>query len=259
MANSVTQPLNVTLTRAFSHMVNGAIHGTGFIVAETNDGEDLASLTVSELKEWSDLLVRADVRPPTQSHSGPSLRSNPAPSYRVGEQIFYRNHPAVVVETGLKGPYGNDSIALRLVGQAGIIKTDPSLDPDVTRKLRGPTDPYQPSLAELLYPAKNRRKKNPSELESYYQSFSQGHWAHRDPRKCACRGSGYALSDVDTVHPCPHHHVAGQHHPEDDCPCGQTPCVYYSRQKLAQRLHAKKQAAPKRLPPPRDDDDGIPF
>jgi len=105
--------------------------------------------------------------------------------------------------------------------------------------------------------------QNPSEQEMYYQSFNRADWAHPSARKCACRGSGYALSELDTIHACPFHHVAGQHHPEETCPCEQTPCVYYGRQKLAQRLRARKHAqlkAPNYTPShPREDDDGIPF
>jgi hypothetical protein len=53
-------------------------------------------------------------------------------------------------------------------------------------------------------------------LQAYYNEFSQGHWADPDPKLCGCRGSGWALSDVDTWHKCPIHHKPGQRHPEDD-------------------------------------------
>lgn len=35
-----------------------------------------------------------------------------------------------------------------------------------------------------------------------------------DPEQCLCRGSGWALSDVDTWHQCPIHYK-NQRHPED--------------------------------------------
>lgn len=54
-----------------------------------------------------------------------------------------------------------------------------------------------------------------SELQQYYDNFRTGYWAHPDPEKCKCRGSGYALSEVDTWHSCPEHYVPGQPHPED--------------------------------------------
>jgi len=53
-------------------------------------------------------------------------------------------------------------------------------------------------------------------LQAYYQDFCRGFWADPDARECACRGSGYALSDVDTWHKCRYHHVSGQPHPEDE-------------------------------------------
>ena len=53
-----------------------------------------------------------------------------------------------------------------------------------------------------------------SELQSYYDAFKTGAWAHADASKCPCGGSGWALSDVDTWHECPVHYH-GQAHPED--------------------------------------------
>jgi hypothetical protein len=53
-------------------------------------------------------------------------------------------------------------------------------------------------------------------LQAYYNAFRAAPWAHSDPDVCGCRGSGWALSDVDTWHECPIHHVEGQRHPEDD-------------------------------------------
>lgn len=55
-----------------------------------------------------------------------------------------------------------------------------------------------------------------SELEHYYNNFRAGSFERRDPDKCRCRGTGYALSEVDTWHKCPVHYTPGQRHPEDD-------------------------------------------
>ena len=55
-----------------------------------------------------------------------------------------------------------------------------------------------------------------SELEHYYNNFRAGSFERRDPDKCGCRGTGYALSQVDTWHKCPVHFTPGQRHPEDD-------------------------------------------
>lgn len=55
-------------------------------------------------------------------------------------------------------------------------------------------------------------------LKDYYDEFRRGYWADEDPNVCKCRGSGYALSDVDTWHECPFHYRKGQRHPEDDYP-----------------------------------------
>jgi hypothetical protein len=54
-----TKPLNLTLTRAFAHVVNGALHGTGFLVAEVGDEGDLASLTAGELEAWMLMLLES--------------------------------------------------------------------------------------------------------------------------------------------------------------------------------------------------------
>lgn len=55
-----------------------------------------------------------------------------------------------------------------------------------------------------------------SELEHYYNNFRAGSFERRDPDKCGCRGTGYALPQVDTWHKCPVHFTPGQRHPEDD-------------------------------------------
>jgi len=52
-------------------------------------------------------------------------------------------------------------------------------------------------------------------LKAYYDSFASSAWAHPEAEKCACRGRGYALSEVDTWHECPEHFVPGQPHPEE--------------------------------------------
>jgi hypothetical protein len=54
-----------------------------------------------------------------------------------------------------------------------------------------------------------------SELQDYYNQFNTGVWADPDPKVCLCRGSGWALSDVDTFHECRFHYT-GQRHPEDE-------------------------------------------
>lgn len=54
-----------------------------------------------------------------------------------------------------------------------------------------------------------------SEQSLYYESFSSGYWCEADPKACRCRGSGWALSELDTFHKCPEHYK-GQPHPETD-------------------------------------------
>ena len=51
-----------------------------------------------------------------------------------------------------------------------------------------------------------------SELQQYYDHFKTGYWA--TIKNCACRGTGWHLSDVDTWHKCPIH-FTNQPHPED--------------------------------------------
>ena len=52
-----------------------------------------------------------------------------------------------------------------------------------------------------------------SEQQQYYNAFRTGYWANPDANRCRCRGSGWALSEVDTWHECPIHYK-GQIHPE---------------------------------------------
>lgn len=60
-------------------------------------------------------------------------------------------------------------------------------------------------------------------LQDYFNEFSQGYWADPDPKQCGCRGSGYALSDVDTWHKCPYHCTPTTRHPEEDWGDGEEP------------------------------------
>lgn len=84
-------------------------------------------------------------------------------------------------------------------------------------------------------------------LQGYYDNFRSGYWADSDPSKCACHGHGYALSEVDTWHECPIHHVKGQLHPEDDCDGTEEGCY-------------EVEAAPAYKPEPVTfDDDSVPF
>lgn len=62
-----------------------------------------------------------------------------------------------------------------------------------------------------------------SELQACYDSARSGIWQDEDPASCGCRGSGYFLSQVDTVHKC-HFHGDGAVHPEDDEPNYNTEC-----------------------------------
>ncbi len=52
-----------------------------------------------------------------------------------------------------------------------------------------------------------------SELQHYYENFCSGWWAMDKEDECPCRGSGWAVSEVDTVHQCPKH-FKGQLHPD---------------------------------------------
>lgn len=56
-----------------------------------------------------------------------------------------------------------------------------------------------------------------SELSLYYHNFCAGQWAHPNAAECACRGSGWACSELDTWHECKYHY-RGQPHPEADLP-----------------------------------------
>ncbi|HEV8529961.1 MAG TPA: hypothetical protein VGT00_00930 [Methylomirabilota bacterium] len=53
-----------------------------------------------------------------------------------------------------------------------------------------------------------------SELQQYYDAFRTGYWAVSNAEECPCRGSGWALSEVDTFHKCPIH-FDGQRSPEE--------------------------------------------
>lgn len=55
-----------------------------------------------------------------------------------------------------------------------------------------------------------------NEFEAHYYNCEAGYFAHPDASQCGCQGTGYYLSQVDTWHECPVHHVPGQPHPEDN-------------------------------------------
>lgn len=59
-----------------------------------------------------------------------------------------------------------------------------------------------------------------SDLEAYYTNFASqpSRWSHSDPNLCGCRGGGWFVSDLDTIHACPlHPDATGRGHP-DYCP-----------------------------------------
>lgn len=46
-----------------------------------------------------------------------------------------------------------------------------------------------------------------SELTQYYTEFaSAGVWASPEKEECGCRGRGWFLSEVDTLHKCAYHY-----------------------------------------------------
>ena len=51
-------------------------------------------------------------------------------------------------------------------------------------------------------------------LQGEYNFWETGMWQHPMEAECPCRGSGWALSDLDTVHRC-RFHYEGQAHPKD--------------------------------------------
>ena len=53
-----------------------------------------------------------------------------------------------------------------------------------------------------------------SELQQYFDAFRTGYWVKESAEECPCRGSGWALSEVDTWHKC-YVHFDGQRSPED--------------------------------------------
>lgn len=62
-----------------------------------------------------------------------------------------------------------------------------------------------------------------SEQEIYYREYVQsGRWAHPDAETCGCRGSGWWVSEVDTVHPCRFHENRPENHPDYDGPPPET-------------------------------------
>lgn len=55
-----------------------------------------------------------------------------------------------------------------------------------------------------------------SEYGQYYEAFTARLAAGEGltPERCRCRGNGWILSELDTLHECPDHYT-GQVHPED--------------------------------------------
>ena len=51
-------------------------------------------------------------------------------------------------------------------------------------------------------------------LQDIYNMAASGAWAVENPLDCACNGSGWMSSDVDTWHECPIHSFKGNPHPE---------------------------------------------
>ena len=91
-----------------------------------------------------------------------------------------------------------------------------------------------------------------SELQHYYNNFRAGSFERLDPARCGCRGTGYALSEVDTWHKCPVHYTPGQRHPEDD----HDEC---EAQDTNEVLDARTIAAMAAVTPAVINDDEIPF
>jgi hypothetical protein len=85
-------------------------------------------------------------------------RSNPARkngrNFYVGQDVFYNGEPAIVVATGLPGPYG-DRIEVA-VGRSRIITSglDHGLTTSKAQKL--------PRFSELMYPSKATTARTPS-------------------------------------------------------------------------------------------------
>lgn len=91
-----------------------------------------------------------------------------------------------------------------------------------------------------------------SELTQYYTEFAQaGAWASPEKGECGCRGSGWFLSEVDTVHRCSYHYN-GQPHPEEEDDAGDPPLPQDDL------VYAEWMVAPEAVLPPTPDDD-FPF
>lgn len=88
-----------------------------------------------------------------------------------------------------------------------------------------------------------------NEYEAHYRNCEAGYFAHPDASQCGCRGSGYYLSQLDTWHECPYHHVAGQAHPEDPGP----------EEYEAEPADPTESAPTEPAPPPDFDEEDIPF
>lgn len=57
-----------------------------------------------------------------------------------------------------------------------------------------------------------------SDLQAYYDNYATqpSRWASPDRDECACHGSGWWGSELDTWHACPYHHKPYFPHPEDE-------------------------------------------
>ena len=54
-------------------------------------------------------------------------------------------------------------------------------------------------------------------MQAEFQGWERGGWEHPAPSKCPCKGTGWALSNLDTWHKCQVHGF-GTQHPENDTP-----------------------------------------
>ncbi len=59
-----------------------------------------------------------------------------------------------------------------------------------------------------------------SEYKTYYDEIARNSstWAHPRAALCGCRGGGWWISEVDTMHECPYHYSKDQPHPDDAPP-----------------------------------------
>ena len=86
-------------------------------------------------------------------------------------------------------------------------------------------------------------------LQGYFDNFCRsGAWRHHNPASCGCRGTGYFVSDLDTIHRCAEHYrkwavtcllcgdsFSVDHHPEadrEDCVCPRCQEMLLARKEL---------------------------